>query len=68
MRNLYRVTIHGMTLESCNLKQLLARAVSEKRNMDRRLRFLPAVQPPMLSAFSGVMLPARAGQGRRQAV
>ena len=68
MKNLYRVTIHGMTLESCNLKQLLARAVSEKRNMDQRLRFLPPVQPLILSAFGGAMLPARAGQSRRQAV
>ena len=67
MKDLYRVTIHGMTLESRNLRQLLARAVSEKRNMDQRLRFLQPVQPLILSAFGNVMLPANAGQSRRRA-
>ncbi len=35
---IYRVTIHGRTFESRDLRQLLARAVSEKRNMDRTVR------------------------------
>jgi hypothetical protein len=35
---IYRVTIRGRKLESRNLRELLARAVSEKRNMDRKLR------------------------------
>ena len=65
MKDIYRVTIHGMTLESRNLRRLLARAVSEKRNMDQRLRFLPPVQPLIFSAFGNVMLPANAGQSRR---
>jgi len=39
MKN-YRVTIHGRTLEGCDLKRLVARAVREKKSMDRVLRFL----------------------------
>jgi hypothetical protein len=38
MRAIYRVTIHGRTLESGDLQKLLARAVQEKRNMDRILK------------------------------
>jgi hypothetical protein len=38
MNPIYQVKIHGRTLESRNLRQLLARAVSEKRNMDQRIR------------------------------
>lgn len=38
MRAIYRVTIHGRTLESGDLQKLLARAVQEKRNMDRILQ------------------------------
>ena len=68
MKNIYKVTIHGMTLESCNLRQLLARAVSEKRNMDQRLRFLPPVEPLILSGFGNAMLAESAGQNRRRAV
>ncbi len=34
---IYRVTIRGRNLESRNLRDLLARAVSEKRSMDRKL-------------------------------
>jgi len=38
MRAIYRVTIHGRILESSDLQKLLARAVQEKRNMDRILQ------------------------------
>jgi hypothetical protein len=38
MSSIYQVKIHGRTLESRNLRQLLARAVSEKRSMDHRIR------------------------------
>jgi hypothetical protein len=36
MNKVYYVMIKGRTLESRNLKELLARAVSEKRSSDRR--------------------------------
>ena len=36
MKTVYRVTIWGVTLESRDLKQLLARAVKEKRSMDQK--------------------------------
>jgi len=42
MKSIYQVTIQGRTFESRDLKQLLARAVSEKRNLDRNMRFYPA--------------------------
>ena len=35
MKRVYSVKINGRTLESCNLKELLARAVNVKRNPDR---------------------------------
>jgi hypothetical protein len=35
MNKVYYVVIKGRTLESRNLKELLARAVSAKRNLDR---------------------------------
>jgi hypothetical protein len=38
MREIYQVTIHGRKLESRDLRQLLARAVLEKRTLDARLR------------------------------
>jgi hypothetical protein len=38
MAKIYSVMIKGRTLESRNLRELLARAVSEKRNSDRNLR------------------------------
>ena len=38
MGKVYYVMIKGRTLESRDLKELLARAVSEKRNIDRRER------------------------------
>jgi len=36
MYRVYSVKINGRTLESRNLKELLARAVNAKRNPDRR--------------------------------
>ncbi len=36
MKKVYYVMIKGRTLESRDLKELLARAVSEKRNSDRK--------------------------------
>ncbi len=43
MPEIYRVCIHGKTLESRDLRKLLARAVEEKRNMDRALRFRSSI-------------------------
>jgi hypothetical protein len=40
---IYRVQICGRTLESRNLKLLMARAVAEKRSMDRKFRVLLGV-------------------------
>ena len=36
MNKIYYVIIKGRTFESRNLKQLLARAVAEKRKLDRK--------------------------------
>ena len=36
MNKIYYVNIKGRTLESRDLRELLARAVSEKRNLDRK--------------------------------
>jgi hypothetical protein len=38
MGKVYYVMIKGRTLESRDLKELLARAVTEKRNLDRKER------------------------------
>lgn len=38
MKKYYSVIIKGRTLESRNIKELLARAVSEKRKTDRTIR------------------------------
>ena len=40
MQTIYKVKIHDRILESRDLKRLLARAVSEKRNMDQKIRLL----------------------------
>jgi hypothetical protein len=40
MDNIYQVTIHGRLMQSRDLRSLLARAVVEKRNMDRRMQFV----------------------------
>jgi len=52
MKEIYAVTIHGKILESHNLRQLLARAVSEKRSMDSRLRIFAQVAGETLVASS----------------
>jgi hypothetical protein len=36
MNKIYYVVIKGRTLESRDLKELLARAVAQKRNLDRK--------------------------------
>jgi hypothetical protein len=41
MSKIYYVTIKGRTLESRDLRELLARAVSEKRNLDRKVYLRP---------------------------
>ncbi len=38
MKEIYKVVIRGRKLESPDLRLLLARAVREKRDLDRRLR------------------------------
>lgn len=38
MNKIYHVIIKGRTLESRNIRELLARAVSEKRKLDRDAR------------------------------
>ena len=38
MNTIYRVTIQGRTFESRDLRRLLARAVTEKRSLDQRIR------------------------------
>jgi len=53
MNEIYRVKIHGKTLESRNLRVLLARAVSEKRNMDRVFR----LAGPRLRAQATAQIP-----------
>ena len=45
MQRFYQVKINGRVLESCDLKKLLSRAVSEKRAMDKRIRTLSDLRP-----------------------
>ena len=47
MQKVYYVMIKGRTLESRDLKELLARAVSEKRNSDRRYGLQSRSYEPM---------------------
>ena len=56
MGKVYYVMIKGRTLESRDLKELLARAVSEKRNMDRKER-LRSCSPAFMEN------PAKTGTG-----
>ena len=42
MKEIYQVVIDGRKLESQDLRQLLARAVREKKNLDQRLRAAPS--------------------------
>jgi hypothetical protein len=57
MNKIYYVTIKGRTLESRNLKELLARAVSEKRNLNRR--HSPAAGRTLIGNSSGFYEAAR---------
>jgi hypothetical protein len=52
MKEIYAVTIHGKILESHNLRQLLARAVWEKRSMDARLRIFAQIAGDTLVSSS----------------
>ncbi len=49
MDKVYQVTSCGRVLESGNLKQLLARAVSEKRNLEQTLRRFSRLQGPVFA-------------------
>jgi hypothetical protein len=51
MRMIYRIKVRGKTLESRDLRKLLARAVAEKRTMDRRLSYF---LQPSLSGLANV--------------
>lgn len=54
MKQIYQVVIKGRTLESRDLKELLARAVSAKRDSDRRLHFQARFQKtPALGIRNG---------------
>lgn len=55
MSRIYQVTIHGTILESKDLKKLLARAVHEKRDMDRRVRSFWAIQHSPLAVCRGIL-------------
>jgi hypothetical protein len=50
MSEIYRTTIHGRILESRNLRHLLARAVIEKRAMDRKMRIFSNPQSGMVQS------------------
>ena len=47
MNAIYQITIQGRTLESRDLKKLLARAVSEKRDMDRKIQSRAGLSQPI---------------------
>lgn len=50
MKQIYRTTIHGQILESRNLRHLLARAVSEKREMDRKMRIFSSLRSGLVQS------------------
>ncbi len=58
MYTVYSVKINGRTLESRNLKELLARAVNAKRNPDRR-KVVPA---PLYKQISTAGSPVSYGE------
>jgi hypothetical protein len=64
MAEIYRVTIHGRVMESRNLRQLLSRAVAEKRNMDTRCRTVRRDYSSWVSAL--FVSPAAGEAGCRQ--
>jgi hypothetical protein len=58
MRKIYHVNISGRTLESRDLKELLARAVTQKRISDRKfiLQNLSRGQAPVESVSSSFIV------------
>ena len=72
MKQIYRLTIHGRTLESADLRKLLSRAVREKRSMDRMLRYAPGVRvdslPAIVALQSGKPATVNAGPYTRPAI
>jgi hypothetical protein len=54
MNIVYQVTVRGRKFESRDLRKLLARAVAEKRSMDRRLRLLKSLDRSALSGLGTV--------------
>ncbi len=52
MKDIYQITIYGRILESRDLRQLLARAVREKRSMDQKLRTTSSARILLLNAWS----------------
>jgi hypothetical protein len=64
MNKVYYVVIKGRTLESRNLRDLLSRAVSAKRDMDRRLFFQARFsRRATLENPSGAFMPAASEAG-----
>ncbi len=67
MREIYRVTIHGQTLEGRDLRQLLARAVSEKREMDRKMIISSGLRSSTDSGKGSISFIVPAGRTLEQA-
>jgi hypothetical protein len=61
MNEIYRVTIHGKVLESRNLRQLLSRAVAEKRDMDTRCRVVQRDRSSWTPGLFGLPVADHAG-------
>jgi len=66
MSRIYQVTIRGTKLESKDLKKLLARAVHEKRDMDRRVRSFWAIQQSPISVCRSISVDSAALAGQVQ--
>jgi hypothetical protein len=65
MNEIYRVIVRGQVLESSDLRKLMARAVADKRAMDRRFRlFLDEHSRPLASPGDGGRLQTASGTGR----
>jgi hypothetical protein len=50
MKEIYRITIRGKILESRDLRKLLAMAVTEKREIDRRLEISSACRASLIGS------------------
>ncbi len=68
MKEIYRVRVCGRVFESRNLRQLLAAAVTEKRNMDRKLRFLPTFDEMPFSSGNSIPFDSAVAERAAQAV